>query len=317
MIPERMPGLATLLALAATSVIDLTALPTRIPRMSTVETTSEEIAPPDSEAIDARVDRHARLTVPVHVDGTGPFQFIIDTGAQRTVLSDSLAQQLDLEAGPDMQIVGIVQAASVPSAHVGTIDLGRLRLSRVQVPLLKRDDIDADGILGTDTLQDQRVLIDFERSRIEVGDADELGGNRGYEIVVRARRKSGQLIVTNARIDGIKVALVFDTGAELSVGNRALQAALGKRGSQFRAVQVSSVTGHSAIAQVGTASKLDLNDIAISNPFMAFTDSPVFAELGLQNRPALFLGMREMRMFRRVAIDFGSRRVLFDLPKNL
>lgn len=312
-----MPGLATLIALAATSVIDLSALPTRIPPMATIEATSDEIASPDSEAIDARVDRHARLTVPVHVDGTGPFQFIIDTGAQRTVLSDSLAQRLDLEAGPDMQIVGIVQAANVPSAHVGTIDLGHLQLSRVQVPLLKRDDMDADGILGTDTLQDQRVLIDFERSRIEVGDADDLGGNRGYEIVVRARRKSGQLIVTNARIDGIKIAVVFDTGAELSVGNRALQTALGKRGSQFRAVQVSSVTGHSAIAQVGAAHRLELRDISISNPFMAFTDSPVFAELGLQDKPALFLGMREMRMFKRVAIDFASRRVLFDLPKNL
>lgn len=317
MIAGAMSGLAAMIALATTSVLDLGALPTRIPPMSKVEASAEEIAPDDSEIFDARVDRHARLTVPVHVEGNGPFQFIIDTGSQRTVLANTLAQQLALEAGPEMRIVGIVQAAIVPSAHVETIDLGRLRLSRVQVPLLQRGDMDADGILGTDSLQDQRVLIDFERKRIEVGDADDLGGNRGYEIVVRARKQSGQLIVTNARIDGVKVAMVFDTGAELSVGNRALQTALGKRGSHFREVQVTSVTGHSTVAQVGTARKLDLRDIIITNPFMAFTDSPAFSELGLQDRPALFLGMREMRMFKRVAIDFGSRRVLFDLPKNL
>jgi hypothetical protein len=29
------------------------------------------------------------------------------------------------------------------------------------------------------------------------------------------------------------------------------------------------------------------------------------------------LGMRELRMFRRVAIDFGSRKVMFDLPAEL
>ena len=37
-------------------------------------------------------------------------------------------------------------------------------------------------------------------------------------------------------------------------------------------------------------------------------------EIGLADKPALFLGMREMRVFRRVAIDFPRKRVLFDLP---
>lgn len=314
-----MPGLAAIMTLAAASVINQQALPTRIPPSATVQTANEstsdeDFAAAEGETIDARVDRHARLTIPVHVEGTGPFRFIIDTGAQRTVLSDTLAQQLNLENGPELRIIGIVQATSVPSAQVARLELGRLRVSNILVPLLGRDDMDADGILGTDTLQDQRVLLDFERRQIEVGNARDLGGNRGYEIVVRARQRSGQLILANAKIDGVSVRLVLDTGAELSVGNRALQKALGKRGSKFRSVVVRSVTGHSAIAEVGTARKLDLKDITISNPFMAFTDSPAFAELGLEDKPTLFLGMREMRLFRRVAIDFEARRVLFDIP---
>ena len=32
---------------------------------------------------------------------------------------------------------------------------------------------------------------------------------------------------------------------------------------------------------------------------------------------ALILGMRELRLFRRVAIDFATRRVMFDLPTGL
>jgi hypothetical protein len=187
----------------------------------------------------------------------------------------------------------------------------------MQVPLLERADMGADGIIGTDTLQDQRVLLDFESEQIRVGEAQELGGNRGYEIVVRARRQSGQLIMTSARIDGISVAVVLDTGAETSIGNRALQAALGRKGSHFTPVMIESVTGHSVLAEVGAAKKLNIQDIAIHNPLLAYTDTPAFAELGLEAKPALFLGMREMRVFRRVAIDFATRRVMFDLPASL
>jgi hypothetical protein len=50
----------------------------------------------------------------------------------------------------------------------------------------------------------------------------------------------------------------------------------------------------------------------ISNLPLAFTDTPAFAALELDRRPAIMLGMRELRMFKRVAIDFTSRKVFFD-----
>jgi hypothetical protein len=45
-----------------------------------------------------------------------------------------------------------------------------------------------------------------------------------------------------------------------------------------------------------------------------FADSPLFHSLDLSEKPAIMLGMSELKLFRRVAIDFESRRVLFDLP---
>jgi predicted aspartyl protease len=292
------------------------ATPTRIPVRASVEAAGkeEDISPPEGETIGAKADRQFRLTVPVHVEGHGPFRFMIDTGAQRTVLSTGLARQLGLEAGPQIRVIGIVQDAQVPSARVGNLDLGPISLSRMQVPLLDRAHMGADGIIGTDTLQDQRVLLDFGRELMTLGDADADGGNAGYEIVVKARRESGQLIIANARLDGIHVAVVIDTGAETSVGNRALQAAMGRRGHGFTPVLVESVTGHSVLAEVGSAERLTMRDVVITNPAIAFTDTPAFDEIGLADKPALFLGMREMRVFRRVAIDFPRKRVLFDLP---
>ena len=45
-------------------------------------------------------------------------------------------------------------------------------------------------------------------------------------------------------------------------------------------------------------------------------DSPAFEALGLSDEPALVLGMAELRLFRRVAIDFKAQRILFDLPAD-
>ena len=47
---------------------------------------------------------------------------------------------------------------------------------------------------------------------------------------------------------------------------------------------------------------------------VAYVDSPVFTVLELDRRPAMLLGMRELRLFKRVAVDFAARKVYFDLP---
>jgi hypothetical protein len=158
--------------------------------------------------------------------------------------------------------------------------------------------------------------MDFAHNRMAVGDAKSLGGNAGYEIVVTARRKSGQLIMTHADIDGVRTDVVIDTGSDTSIGNRALQRALGQRGNLGHAV-LSSVTGQEAIADMGYARRLVVRDITIKNLVIAYTDGPAFLALDLDRRPALLLGMRELRLFKRVAIDFSTRKVMFDLPNDL
>lgn len=272
-------------------------------------------AAPATEVIAARGDGRERMTVPVRVSGQGPYRFLLDTGAQSTVVSHDLALHLSLPMGENVMLIGVAGRQRAQTVQVDEIGLGRHSRHGLTVPVLQRDDIGADGILGLDTLQDQRVLIDFTRNLVAVNDARELGGDKGFEIVVHARRKAGQLIMTDARIDGIRVSVIVDTGADSTIGNRALQRALGKRGS-VAPTEIFSVTGQILPADVGFARTLQLQGLDINNVLIAFADAPPFAHLGLAEKPAILLGMREMRMFRRVAIDFPTRRILFDLPRN-
>jgi predicted aspartyl protease len=204
----------------------------------------------------------------------------------------------------------------VETTPIEDFTLGSRNFYIRQAPVLEGAHIGgADGILGVDSLQNQRVLLDFVRSEIAVADAEQLGGNRGYEIVVKARERLGQLIITSARLDGVQVEVIVDTGAQGSVGNMALFERL-RRNRKLEDTEMTDVNGHTLGGVVRIASRLELGRASVSNFPILFADSRPFHSLGLADKPALILGMTELRLFRRVAIDFKTRRVLFDLPRS-
>ncbi len=267
------------------------------------------------DVVEIDKDQHQRMTVPVQIGSQGPFRFMIDTGAQNTVVSTGLATKLALPITGRAKVTGVAGSEMVDTVELEQVDLGTRSYYGLLAPLLERRNIGADGIIGLDSLQGQRVQIDFRQGLIAVADSKTLGGNRGYEIVVTARRKSGQLIMADATIDGIKVEVVIDTGSEISIGNPALQRKLARRGYQEE-ITLHSVTGQTITASMGYARTLQIDKVSFGNVMIAFADSPAFVALGLDRKPALLLGMRDLRQLDRIAIDFSSRRIYFDVPQN-
>lgn len=272
--------------------------------------------PGASETIQGKADSERRLTVPVRIAGSGPFHFVVDTGSQRSIVASSLAAQLALPPSYMVNIVDVGGRQEVATAVAKELGIGTRTYRNLVMPVLQDEHMAAAGIIGTDNMQGQRVLFDFARNLLQIGHPKALGGNRGYDIVVTARRQSGQLIITRAEVDGVRVNVVIDTGAETSIGNRALQRALSRR-SESRPITLISVTGSEIAADYAPFEKLTIGSVSITNPAIAFADSPIFEALGLDDRPAMTLAMRELRLFKRVALDFGSRRVRFDLPASL
>jgi len=274
----------------------------------------QQVAQTDIVAI--RKDQWSRMTVPVKVVERGPFRFLIDTGSQNTVLSRDLAARLSLVPNRKARLVSVAGTQIVDTVEVDQIDLGRRSFYGLTAPLLESEHMGVDGILGLDSLQDQRVLVDFKKGLMAIDEAKNLGGNRGFEIVVEARRRSGQLIMADARLEGLRVQVVIDTGAETSIGNIPLQRALSRK-RRNETVELLSVTGHTVNADLAYARWLEIGDMRFNNVAIAYTDAPAFKALKLDSRPALLLGMRDLRMLDRLAIDFASRRILFDVPAGV
>lgn len=261
-------------------------------------------------------DANSRMTVPVHIGDVGPFSFMVDTGAQRTVLTHQTADRLGLVPNGQVRLVSVAGVKEVSLVSVAELTMGTRRFVGLVAPVVDGHELGAEGIVGLDGLQDQRVDIDFARRRMLIGqsppdatsDSDFTGD---FGLVVKARRRSGQLIMTEALIDGVRVDVMIDTGADNSIGNLALQKALNLRRTSESADLV-AVTGQTITAAIGRAKSMQIGGMRINNLMFAYADAPAFAYLKLNHRPALMLGMRDLSAFRRIAIDFARRRVMFN-----
>ncbi|MBX7526068.1 aspartyl protease family protein [Qipengyuania vesicularis] len=291
------------------------AVPASVPVLAE-ETDADPTAEKSPELVEVELakDRYERLTVPVVIDGKGPYRFFIDTGAQATVVTSRITEDLSLEPFSRAMLVAMGSSREVDLIAIDRLEFADRTLSGLVSPLLERQHIGADGILGLDTLQDLRVLIDFNEGRMTVADAKALGGNAGYEIIVRARSRLGQMIITDARLNGVKTAVIIDTGAQNSVGNLALYKRLRARAKHK--VVTSDVHGTEILSDVAFAKRLEIGPMQLNRIPISFVDSPALDALGYADEPALILGMGNLRMFNRVAIDFPTRRVLFDVPEE-
>jgi len=205
----------------------------------------------------------------------------------------------------------------VQTVYVPSLTLGKRSYDSLISPTFRAANIGADGVLGLDSLQGQRILFDFVERRISVEDTSEKLRSRSLrEIVVTARRRSGQLIFTNATIGGVRTSVIIDTGGELSIGNKALQRRLRLKSSALEQTSLVDVTGRSIIADYGIAEELLIGRARFGVIPIAFADIAPFKALRLNKKPALFLGMDALRQFDRLAIDFANRKIYFLLPEG-
>ena len=267
-----------------------------------------------------KVDRSNRVAVEVRINGSGPYHFIVDTGAERSVISNELAQGLSLEAGPALGLATIAGRHVAPSFHVEHLATDSFAIQNLQAPALKRGDLGANGLIGLDGLDGHRVVMDFGNDRMSVektGRRLRPGVAADGTIVVQAERMRGRMVIHQARINGITVDLIIDTGASTSIGNIPLRAALQARKSTKQAeAYLLSVTGERIRATVAIADRIKIGGATIENLPISFADAYAFKVLNLDERPALLLGMDVIGLFEKVTIDFDKRQVQFGIREG-
>jgi predicted aspartyl protease len=259
-----------------------------------------------------------RLFIDVKVNESGPHRFLVDSGADRSVVSDGLAARLNLPAGEPVRVQGMAGSRDVATVEVAALTLGKSAIGPITAPALSARHLGADGLIGIDALADQRLMLDFEKRTITVQDSRLPYTANGAEIVVTARRRKGQLIITQASVEGRDVSAVIDTGSEVTLGNTALRRRLfgSGRPKEMQDIELLSVTGQVLKAETMVLREVRIGNLWLNNVVIAFADAPPFTLFGLNDRPAIFLGSDLLSNFRRVSLDFRNRKVRFTLRPN-
>jgi hypothetical protein len=293
-----------------------------------LEALAEPLGVRGGEVLRGRRDRTSRLTTQVLVNGMGPYAFVVDTGANRSVMAAELAAELALPAGRPTKIHGILGLQDAATVNARSFTAGRIRLPIADVPTLRREDLGCDGFLGLDAFHDRCVAFDFRRSEVSILPAnfedletDNPGGTFTSDVIIRARQRYGQLTIAEADAVGQRIGCFIDSGAQVSVGNlamrRAVQARTGDRTFEPIRVILYGATGQQTHGEVAEIPRLSIGLLNFTGFRMAFADLHTFSLWGMQDRPAMMMGMDLLSLFALVTVDFRQNAVRFRLAEAM
>ena len=143
---------------------------------TSISSQAETRCPGNIAGLRPRIVAGALLVIPVKINQSGPFDFMVDTGSQLNVIDPALAAQLNLKS---QGTVGLVATAAYSQASVGVLDSLEAGSQLVLKPLVVVQDLGpiqaADprirGVLGENFLAHFDVLIDYSRGLLCLDEA--------------------------------------------------------------------------------------------------------------------------------------------------
>jgi hypothetical protein len=289
------------------------------PPLGRTESEVTAVSDRDTLPIAAATDAASHLMVAVRINGNGPYHFVVDTGADRTILATEVAVELGLLHGEKVMLEGVVRAVLTETVSIRTLSLGSITCRHLVVPTLSRSLLDADGYLGLDFLDGHRVTFDFKNHSLQVSEPRarlSASWARENEARISTSGSSGHLQALDCIVDGIPATAFIDSGAEVTAANAPLLAALARRNPNFGeigTIRLIDITGGEIFGKVAMANKIRLAGLTFTDCPLVIADFLVFGVWGLRQRPALLIGMNLLRQFARVSIDYGLKELRFDL----
>jgi predicted aspartyl protease len=254
-------------------------------------------------------DRIGRVWAPVHINGLGPFRLVLDTGANGTVITHSVAMKVGAPIlASTMRVLGVTGSSIVSSMLVDSIEVGDLWLDRRQLAIV--DDVfgGAEGVLGADGLSDKRVSIDFKNDKIEIEYSRGRTRPTGFTRIP-ARVRDGHLLMFEVRVAGVRTKAMLDTGAQATIGNERLRRMLSRRVRGGAANIVTGVTLDEQEGRTIATPPVDIGDVTVKGMRVTFADFHIFDAWDMNNQPAMLIGMDVIGLLDTIIIDYKHQEL--------
>ena len=272
-----------------------------------------------------QISSTGRIMVEASVNGRGPFDFAVDTGASISVLLEETAQQADLpqDSAGSVLIHGMVASGRYPTAQIETLAVGGANWGDARTVVLPggtRATSGLDGILGNDFLSRYAVGYSVEERVIRLYPPSVVAERsyRGWSAIpLRALKTSlgpTKLFAIDIEIAGRTLPALLDFGADANLMNTRALRFIGERlrhrrsGNEISgAVEATIVHAELEAAVVRTA------HLRWRNTIFLVADIHALDVLELDDRPMAIIGA-EFFNRRDFVIDFARSRLLVKTP---
>ena len=251
------------------------------------------------------------ILVDVRING-GPATLILDTGAQRSVITADAAKRLAVTDRYDFNnpITGIGRVVQTGDARLQSFTLGALPLSnpRILVGGLELPGIGADGLLGADLLGDFDLDLDLPRRTLTLYDRLDCPTLRppwtGRYATLETTRSLSNHPFFPVQVDGHTLTASFDSGAQRTLLSAAGAAAAGVTPSALAADptgQTRGAGGETLATALHQFHEFRIGDAALRTPVL-------IASAALPRDVEAIIGL-DVLASHRIWLSYGSRRI--------
>lgn len=281
-----------------------------------------------------RIEYQGWITVGVMVNGHGPYDFIVDSGATITSAFANLAEQENFERAdrPPIRVLGLTDAKRLPAFRFGELELGGQRMHNhvgVVLPDWPPPLQSPHGVLGLDFLTRYTVLFDAGDKMVRLYDranAPPEMSDAWTDVPLKADdfgQDGGMLYRVTVDMQGRPIPCLLDLGASGTLLNYpALKRLMtGIFINQSRDTGFSTGTRLNDIfANTEEARQVRVTRVRIgaatwrNRTFVVF-DAPIFEELGVGRKPFCLVGS-DLMIERSFMFDFAHEKLYIDRAKR-
>jgi predicted aspartyl protease len=118
-----------------------------------------------------KVDDLSMIIVPVSINGSVPYDFLLDTGAAKSMVDRKLADELALPRVAEKTVTGMLAATTMSVVHVNSLSVAGASVSSGEIfgsDSLPAISAKVRGVLGEDFLKNFDLLVDYRHQMIEL-----------------------------------------------------------------------------------------------------------------------------------------------------
>lgn len=114
------------------------------------------------------------ILVPVYINGKGPYEFILDTGASHSIVSNELAKTLDIKEQQPLEGIGWDVDIKITVGEINSFGIGKAIIEKQEISIGSSQDLEnavgekISGIVGYDYFKYFTLTINYPKSVLTI-----------------------------------------------------------------------------------------------------------------------------------------------------